>query len=59
MTVIYVLVGSAVLMLVFAALFWTGTIDVGMEPMPIVLLLVGSAVMDLLFAAIFLRKLSR
>ena len=59
MTVVYTLLASAVVMIAFAALFWTRTIDLGMEPMPLTALLVLGAVMDVVFAVIFMRKLSR
>ena len=59
MTVVYAVLGSAVLLLVFAALLWTGTIDFGSDPMPLILVLVFGAVMDVVVAAIFLRRLSR
>ena len=59
MTVVYTLLASAVVMIAFAALLWTRTIDLGMEPMPLTALLVLGAVMDAVFAVIFMRKLSR
>ena len=60
MTVIYALMASAVLLLVFAAAIWTRTIDLGFEdPTPLAALLVVGAVMDVAFAGIFLRKLTR
>ena len=59
MTVIYALLASALVVLVFAALLWARIIDLGSDPMPLVALLVVAAVMDVVVAAIFLRKLSR
>jgi len=59
MTGIYALLGSAVLLLVFAALLWTGTFEFGSDPMPLIMLIVVAAVMDVVVAVIFLRKLSR
>ena len=58
-TVIYALLGSAVVMLAFAGFIWTRTIDLDMDPTPLAALLVLGAVMDVVVAAIFLRKLSR
>ena len=59
MTVVYAVLASSVLLLVFAALVWTGTIDLGVDPMPLTLVLVFGAVMDVVVAAIFLRRMSR
>ena len=59
MTVVYTLLASAVVMIAFAVLLWTRTIDLGMEPMPLTALLVLGAVMDVVFAVVFMRKLSR
>ena len=53
------MLASAVLLLVFAGLVWTGTIDLGIDPMPLTALLVFGAVMDVVVAAIFLRRMSR
>ena len=59
MTVVYAVLASAALLLVFAALVWTRTIDVGIDPLPLTALLVVGAIMDLVVAAIFLRRTSR
>ena len=59
MTVVYAVLASSVLLLVFAALVWTGTIDLGVDPMPLTAVLVFGAVMDVVVAAIFLRRMSR
>ena len=59
MTSVYAVLASAVLLLVFAALVWTGTIDLGIDPMPLTALLVFAAVMNVVVAAIYLRRMSR
>ena len=59
MTVVYAVLASAVLLLVFTALLWTRIVDLGSDPTPLMLVLVVAAVMDVVVAAIFLRKLSR
>ncbi|AMY07374.1 hypothetical protein LuPra_00541 [Luteitalea pratensis] len=59
MTVVHAVLASSALLLVFAALVWTGTIDLGIDPMPLTAVLVLAAVMDVVVAAIFLRRLSR
>jgi hypothetical protein len=59
MTVVYAVLASSALLLVFAALVWMGTIDLGIDPMPLTAVLVLAAVMDVVVAAIFLRRLSR
>jgi len=59
MTVVYAVLASAVLLLVFAALLWARIVDLGSDPMPLMVVLVAAAVMDVVVAAIFLRKFSR
>ena len=59
MTVVYAVLASSALLLVFAALVWTRTIDLGVDPMPLTAVLVFGAVMDVVVAAIFLRRMSR
>ncbi len=59
MLVVRVLLGSAALMVVLAVLFWTGIIDVGIEPWRLALVAGMIAVADLVMAAVFLRKHTR
>ena len=51
MTVVYAVLASSVLLLVFAALVWTRTLDLGLgDTMPLTALLVAGAVMDVAVA---------
>jgi len=59
MTVVYALLGSSVVLFVFAGLLYSRTIDLGTDPTPLTALVVLGAVMDVVVAAVFVRRLSR
>lgn len=57
--VAYALFGSAALMIVGAALLFTGVLDLGIDPYILGGILVAAAVMDVLIAFVFRARLGR